>query len=58
MGEIGRAIIATLEDEDTLDADQREAAQQALQVLIGVHGYERSSAKVAVGALVDARYRD
>jgi hypothetical protein len=47
-----------LEDDDTLDEDQREAAQQALQVLVGVYGYERSSAKVALGALVDARYRD
>ena len=34
-----------------------EAAQQALQVLIGAYGYERSSAKVALGALVDARYQ-
>jgi predicted Ser/Thr protein kinase len=58
VGEIGQAIVAMLEDDDTLDEDQREAAQQALQVLIGVYGYERSSAKVALGALVDARYRD
>ena len=58
VGEIGQAIVAMLEDDDTLDEDQREAAQQALQVLVGVYGYERSSAKVALGALVDARYRD
>ena len=57
IGEIGEAIVAILEDDDTLDEEQREAAQQALQVLIGVYGYERSSAKVALGALVDARYR-
>jgi predicted Ser/Thr protein kinase len=58
VGEIGQAIVAMLEDDDTLDEDQREAAQQALQVLVGVYGYERSSVKVALGALVDARYRD
>jgi serine protein kinase len=58
VGEIGQAIVALLKDDDTLDQDEREAAQQALQVLIGVYGYERSSAKVALGALVDARYRD
>jgi predicted Ser/Thr protein kinase len=58
VGEIGQAIVALLRDDDTLDEDEREAAQQALQVLIGVYGYERSSAKVALGALVDARYRD
>jgi len=56
VGEIGQAIVALLKDDDTLEEDQREAAQQALQVLIGVYGYERSSAKVALGALVDARY--
>ncbi|MBW2375948.1 MAG: serine protein kinase PrkA [Deltaproteobacteria bacterium] len=58
VGEIGQAIVAMLEDDDTLEAEQREAAQQALQVMVGVYGYERSSAKVALGALVDARYRD
>jgi predicted Ser/Thr protein kinase len=58
VGEIGRAIVSLLEDDDTLEAHLREAAQQALQVLIGVYGYERSSAKVALGALVDARYHD
>jgi hypothetical protein len=45
-----------LEDDDAIDAVLREAAQQALQVLVGVYGYERSSAKVALGALIDARY--
>ncbi len=58
VGEIGQAIVALLDDDETLDEDLREAAQQALQVLVGVYGYERSSAKVAIGALVDARYRD
>lgn len=58
VGEIGQAIVALMEDDDALDDEQREAAQQALQVLVGVYGYERSSAKVALGALVDARYRD
>jgi predicted Ser/Thr protein kinase len=58
VGEIGRAIVGVLEEDDTLAQDEREAAQQALQVLIGVYGYERSSAKVALGALVDARYLD
>jgi predicted Ser/Thr protein kinase len=56
IGEIGRAIVAVIDEEDGVDPGLREAAQQALQVLIGVHGYERSSAKVALGALVDARY--
>ena len=58
VGEIGRAIVSVLEDDDTLEEDLREAARQALQILIGVYGYERSSAKVALGALVDARYHD
>ena len=58
VGEIGQAIVALLKDDDTLEEDQREAAQHALQVLIGVYGYERSSAKAALGALVDARYRE
>jgi predicted Ser/Thr protein kinase len=58
VGEIGRAILSVLEDDATLEAHLREAAQQALQVLIGVYGYERSSAKVALGAVVDARYHD
>ena len=58
VGEIGQAIVAMLEDDDTLEEDHREAAQQALQVLVGVYGYERSSAKVALGALIDARYRE
>jgi predicted Ser/Thr protein kinase len=58
VGEIGQAIVALMEEDDALEDEQREAAQEALQVLVGVYGYERSSAKVAVGALVDARYRD
>ena len=53
----GYRFLAT-EEPSALDDDAREAAQQALQVLIGVYGYERSSAKVALGALVDARYHD
>jgi predicted Ser/Thr protein kinase len=56
IGEIGRAIVSVLEDDDAIDAVLREAAQQALQVLVGVYGYERSSAKIALGALIDARY--
>jgi predicted Ser/Thr protein kinase len=56
IGEIGRAIVSVLEDDDAIDAVLREAAQQALQVLVGVYGYERSSAKTALGALIDARY--
>ena len=58
VGEIGRAIVSLLEDDDSLEPDLRESAQQALQVMIGVYGYERSSAKVALGALVNARYLD
>ena len=58
VGEIGRAIVSVIEEDDGLDDALREAAQQALQVLVGVYGYERSSAKVALGALVDARYQD
>ncbi|HET6418122.1 MAG TPA: serine protein kinase PrkA [Polyangiales bacterium] len=56
IGEIGRAIVSVLEDDDAIEAVLRESAQQALQVLVGVYGYERSSAKVALGALIDARY--
>ncbi len=56
VGEIGRAMMAILDEDDGLEADLREAAQQALQVLIGVYGYQRSSVKVALGALIDARY--
>lgn len=58
IGEIGRAVVSLIDEEDGLDDDLRESAQQALQVLIGVYGYERSSAKVALGALVDARYQE
>lgn len=58
IGEIGRGVIAVLEEDDTIDADVREAAQQALNVLTTRYGYENSSAKVALGALVAARYRD
>ena len=58
IGDIGRAIVSVIDEDDSLDDDVREAAQQALQVLIGVYGYELSSAKVALGALVDARYLD
>lgn len=58
VGEIGRAVVSVIDEDDGLDADLRESAQQALQVLIGVYGYERSSAKVALGALVDARYQE
>jgi predicted Ser/Thr protein kinase len=58
VGEIGQAIVGMLADDDTLDEELREATQNALQILIGVYGYERSSAKVAIGSLVDARYRD
>ena len=58
VGEIGRAIVAVIDEDDDLDESLRETAQQALQVLIGVYGYERSSAKVALGAVVDARYHD
>jgi predicted Ser/Thr protein kinase len=58
VGEIGRAIVGVLEEDGSVEPELREAAQQALQVLIGVYGYERSSAKVALGALVDARYLD
>jgi serine protein kinase len=56
IGEIGRAMMAILDEDDGLESDLREAAQQALQVLIGVYGYQRSSVKVALGALIDARY--
>ncbi|HSN83676.1 MAG TPA: serine protein kinase PrkA [Polyangiales bacterium] len=56
VGDIGRAIVALIDEDDGLEEDLREAAQQALQVLIGVYGYQRSSAKVALGALIDARY--
>jgi predicted Ser/Thr protein kinase len=56
VGEIGRAMMAVLDEDDGLEANLREAAQQALQVLIGVYGYQRSSVKVALGALIDARY--
>jgi predicted Ser/Thr protein kinase len=58
IGEIGRAIVGVIEEDDGVDENLREAAQQALQILVGVYGYERSSAKVALGALVDARYHD
>jgi serine protein kinase len=58
VGEIGRAIVAVIDEDESIDESLREAAQQALQVLIGVYGYERSSAKVALGALVDARYHE
>ncbi len=58
IGEIGGAIVSLIQDDDDLDDAMREAAQQALQVLVGVYGYERSSAKVALGALVDERYQD
>jgi predicted Ser/Thr protein kinase len=57
IGEIGRAIVSLIDEDDDLDDSLRESAQQALQVLIGVYGYERSSGKVALGALVDARYQ-
>ena len=61
VGEIGRAVVALLEDDETrdpVDPDLRESAQQALSALVTRNGYERSSAKVALGALVVARYRD
>ncbi|MEM7137295.1 MAG: serine protein kinase PrkA [Myxococcota bacterium] len=58
IGDIGRAIVALLEEDDSLEAEAREGAQQALNALINLFGYERSSAKVAVGALVAARDRD
>lgn len=58
IGDIGRAVVALLEEDDTLEADLREAAQQALNVLTTRYDYEKSSAKVALGALVAARYRD
>ena len=58
IGEIGRGAVAVLEEDDAIDADVREAAQQALNVLTTRYGYENSSAKVALGALVAARYRD
>ena len=58
IGEIGRAVVAILEDDDGVEADLREAAQQALNVLTTRYGYEKSSAKVALGALVAARYSD
>jgi predicted Ser/Thr protein kinase len=58
IGEIGRAIVGVIDEDESLDEELRESAQQALQVLIGVYGYERSSAKVALGALVDARYHE
>ncbi|MGD8316126.1 MAG: serine protein kinase PrkA [Myxococcales bacterium] len=56
IGEIGRAMVAILDEDDGLEAELRESANQALQVLIGVYGYQRSSVKVALGALIDARY--
>jgi serine protein kinase len=58
VGEIGRAILAVIDEDDTLETELREAAQQALRVLIADYGYQPSSAKVALGALVDARYHD
>ena len=58
IGEIGRAIVAVIDEDESLDEELRESAQQALQVLVGVYGYERSSAKVSLGALVDARYHE
>ncbi len=58
IGDIGRAVVALLEEDDTLESDVREGAQQALKVLTSRYGYEKSSAKVALGALVAVRYRD
>lgn len=58
IGEIGRAVVSHLEEDDSLDDDLRERAQQAANALINLFGYEKSSAKVALGALVTARYRD
>ena len=47
-----------LDEDDGLEDDVRESIRQALQVPIGVYGYERSSEKVALGAFVDARYQE
>lgn len=58
IGEIGRAVVSHLEEDDSLDAELRERAQQASSALINLFGYEKSSVKVALGALVTARYRD
>ena len=58
IGDIGRAVVAILEEDDKVEADLREAAQQTLNVLTARYGYEKSSAKMALGALVAARYSD
>lgn len=58
IGEIGRAVVSHLEEDDSLEVELRERAQQALNALINLFGYEKSSVKVALGALVTARYRD
>ena len=58
VGDVGKAVIALLEEEESLEPEQREQAQRAFSVLTTSHGYETSSAKVAIGALIAARYRN
>ena len=47
IGEIGRTLLAVLDNDDSIDPDDREQAQSALNVLKSRYGYERSSAKIA-----------
>ena len=58
IGRIGRAVVALIDEDDALKPDERELAQQALLALKSKYGYENSSAKIAVGAVIAARYSD
>ncbi|MGB5810744.1 MAG: serine protein kinase PrkA [Polyangiales bacterium] len=58
IGDIGRAAVSLLEDDESLEPDLREGAQRTLNAMVNLFGYERSSAMVALSALVTARYRD
>ncbi len=56
VGRIGRAVVALIDEDEGLKPDERELAQQALRALTTKFGYEESSAKIAVGAVIAARY--
>ncbi|MEM6962655.1 MAG: serine protein kinase PrkA, partial [Myxococcota bacterium] len=56
VAEVAQALRSLLSDEPLHDEELRSSVDSALSVLLDRYGYERSSARIAVAALLDDRY--
>jgi serine protein kinase len=57
IGDVGKAVLGVLDEDDSLDPEVRETGQRALAVLKNRYGYQDSSVRAALGALIAERHR-